>query len=514
MKLENIYEEFPKMPDDMRKMVEDEVARQLKMDLVCENIKRENAMEAAVTEIKTDSKNTQRNYSEKISQNRFGRKKFITIIAAAALALGTTAFAGSSVYKLYKEKIGSYGVGINIQVGEKGDTYSQIPKELEKVEIVNHYIPEGMIQPETDPGKMFFEETPYQGGFSMVWVTMDTKVTKDDAMMVDRDVKMSEVLEISGHEAVYLEKNGWDTDHVWFDKKMYIIYPEIWRILEVYGGSDISKDEMLKVVENTELKPTGELYQVKDAVTWSEWVTPETEEQKQDELRNVVKAEEIADIYEIGEEFELLYLFDENLENEGDVYAKVTEVQVVDDLSLLGDSPYVEESWKQEIGEDGKLKQNEIQYIRRGDGIDSKDKLIKTEFVNQKLLYITVEYTNKGDKMLENMLYSFHLEGFYEDDGKYILYDRKNSGTIKEWDEINYKGEASCGEIGFYDLHSGERDNNYIPCIKPGETITIHFAEIVNEDEMKYMYLNLGSFGSGLEFTTEALKQGYVDIRQ
>ena len=159
MKLENMYEEFPEMPDDMRKMVEDEVARQLKMDLVCENIKRENAMEAAVTEIKTDSKNTQRNYSEKISQNRFGRKKFITIIAAAALALGTTAFAGSSVYKLYKEKIGSYGVGINIQVGEKGDTYSQIPKELEKVEIVNNYIPEGMIQPETDPGKMFFEET-------------------------------------------------------------------------------------------------------------------------------------------------------------------------------------------------------------------------------------------------------------------------------------------------------------------------------------------------------------------
>ena len=512
MRLENIYEEFPKMPDDMRKMIEDEVVKQLEICPICEGVRVEDIAGKNEIDIKTKCKNERKNYSDELMSNKLRKKKFMTLFAVAILAVGTSAFAGSEFYKLYNEKVGKYGFLTNIQVGEKGSTYSNIPKELEKVEILNHYIPERMVQPESESGKMFYEETPYQGGVSMVWLTMDTKVTKDDAIMVDKNVKTSEVLEISGHEAVYLEKNGWDTDHVWFDKKMYIIYPEIWRILEVYGGSDISKDEMLKIVENTELKPTGEMYKIKDAVTWSDWVKPEVVEQ--DELKTIVKAEEIADIYEIGEEFELLYLFDENLENEGDVYAKVTEVQVVDDLSLLGDSPYVEESWKQEIGEDGKLKQNEIQYIRRGDGIDSKDKLIKTEFVNQKLLYITVEYTNKGDKVLENMLYSFYLEGFYEDDGKYILYDRKNFGTKKEWDEINYKGEVSFGEIGFYDLHSGERDNNYIPCIKPGETITIHFAEIVNEDEMKYMYLNLGSFGSGLEFTTEALKQGYVDIRQ
>ena len=77
-----------------------------------------------------------------------------------------------------------------------------------------------------------------------------------------------------------------------------------------------------------------------------------------------------------------------------------------------------------------------------------------------------------------------------------------------------YKGTYSFGEIGFYDLHSGERENNYISSIEPGETVTIHFAQIVNEDELEYMYLNLGDFAAGHTFTKKALDTGYVDIRQ
>ena len=36
----------------------------------------------------------------------------------------------------------------------------------------------------------------------------------------------------------------------------------------------------------------------------------------------------------------------------------------------------------------------------------------------------------------------------------------------KEWDKIQYEGEAALGEMRFYDLHGGERDNNYISSIK------------------------------------------------
>ena len=222
------------------------------------------------------------------------------------------------------------------------------------------------------------------------------------------------------------------------------------------------------------------------------------------------------EFYDVGEEFKLQYIFDEYMGVPDYVSAKVTDVQVADDLSLLGDSPYISEGWKEEIGEDGKLLENEIQYIQKGDGIDTKDEVIKTETVAQKLVYITVEYTNHSEETLENLRYNFSLAGIREVDGEYVLYDRAELEQDAEWNDVVYKGEGTLeyGTIGFYDLHSGERDNNYIPSMEPGETVTVHFAQIVNEDELEYMYLNLGDFSGGIEFTSEALNQGYVDIRQ
>lgn len=526
MRLENIKEEFPKMPDDIRKRIEDEVARQLQVQPICakENTK-ENVKEHTKRYVnKVQNRNiyqTKRtnqrknqvlaNSGKRIAGRKMTAKKAAIIFLAAALAVGTTTIAGSAIYKMYNEKIGNYAVGTRIQANEDSSIYGEIPKKLEGVNIVNHYIPEGMVQPEGDPGKMFYEETPYLGGVSMVAVAMDTKVTRSDVMMVDKNVKVTEKMDISGHEAVYIEKNGWPTDDIWFDKKIYVIYPESWSVLEIFGGSDISKEEMIKVVENTELQPTGEIYKMKDLVTWSDWVTPET---FSDEMVLNVSRNEIAGIYEIGEEFELIYMSDENAKGMGDISAKVTEVQVTDSLDILGDSPYIEDAWKKEIGEDGKFKQAEIQYIKSGDGIDTVDELIKTEMVNQKLVYITVEYTNNGEEMLENIFYQFTLAGIREVNGEYVMYDRAELEPDAEWDTVYSQGEGWVNELRFYDLHSGERDNNYIPLMNPGETITVHFAQIVNEDEMQYMYLNLGAFSAAHEFTKEALNQGYVDIRQ
>ena len=70
MKLENMNQEFPKMPDAMRKMIEQEVAQQLQ---------------------KKTSKFT-------------GRRVMIAVLAAT-LALGTTAFAGV-LYRMKSKQVG------------------------------------------------------------------------------------------------------------------------------------------------------------------------------------------------------------------------------------------------------------------------------------------------------------------------------------------------------------------------------------------------------------------------
>ena len=43
----------------------------------------------------------------------------------------------------------------------------------------------------------------------------------------------------------------------------------------------------------------------------------------------------------------------------------------------------------------------------------------------------------------------------------------------------------------YYDVHGGERHNNYITNLKAGETATVHMAWLVPEDELGCLYLNL-----------------------
>ena len=74
MKLENMNQEFPKMPDAMRKMIEQEVEQQL----------------------------------QKKTGKFTGRRVMIAVLAAT-LAMVTTAFAGV-LYRMKNEQVGTYAV--------------------------------------------------------------------------------------------------------------------------------------------------------------------------------------------------------------------------------------------------------------------------------------------------------------------------------------------------------------------------------------------------------------------
>ena len=58
-----------------------------------------------------------------------------------------------------------------------------------------------------------------------------------------------------------------------------------------------------------------------------------------------------------------------------------------------------------------------------------------------------------------------------------------------------------------FTISGGQKHNNYIPEIKPGESVTMHLAWIVNEDELDKLYLDFR--GDGI-FSEEGLKTGYV----
>ena len=164
MRAEDLKKAYPGMPDHMRKMVEQEVKSQM-------------------------------NGSKK--PLRISGKKAAVWIVAATLALGTTAFAGTRLYRMYMEKTGMYSVNTGVTSEGSQEAQAQIPK----MTAVPGYIPEGLT--ETEPGKYSSADTYAQGGISLCLYRMDEGM--DAFRMTDTGVVSSEELDMNGTQGIYLE---------------------------------------------------------------------------------------------------------------------------------------------------------------------------------------------------------------------------------------------------------------------------------------------------------------------
>ena len=191
----------------------------------------------------------------------------------------------------------------------------------------------------------------------------------------------------------------------------------------------------------------------------------------------------------------------------------VDAVQVEDNLQLLGQNN-VPEEWTDAVGTDGNLVNNTLSYIKSGNGIDSVDEIVKTESVKQKLVYATVTYTNKSDEEINHMLYIGTLLLMDHEDGSYQIYDpTEQSGD--DYDRVIWDGVARTAEMTYNSISEDYGNGgNYISSLKPGESIQVNMAWIVNENDLNNMYLNLNGDGAAYEFSDSMLKTGLVDIYQ
>lgn len=483
MRLEDMKQEFPKMPEDMRTMIEKEVAKQIKSTPI----------------------HTQRR------TKRTARRALIAALVAA-MTLGTTVFAGV-MYRMYSKSVGKYGVETKTEAAQKNDDTDAVQTvEISPVKMELGYLPEGMV--ETEEGKYSYEDNLYEGGISIILYRMDTG---DDAFkMQDYNVLSSEDIKVNGRDGVYLEMQSL-SDDISFNQRIYVAYTDIHYLVQMYVASDVTKEDAIKIAEGITLTPADE----KDASSawdWSSFSAPEEENAQSEETafaaNNTISAEEMKQhTHAIGESFSVE---DNYFDPYKGLMAKVADVQVSDKINILPES-MVDEDLKKETDATGNLLPATINYIRSGDGIDSIAEIVSSEEKAQKIVYVTTEFTNTGDGELLEVMFNNNLVIMQEEGGKMTIrnpYDSEVPGAGDAWDYVENTGLSMMQEMQYYDVHGGERRNNYIESIKPGETVTVHTAYVVLEENLSDMYLNLDNSGGCLEFSDTSLAIGYVDIRQ
>ena len=144
-----------------------------------------------------------------------------------------------------------------------------------------------------------------------------------------------------------------------------------------------------------------------------------------------------------------------------DISVKVNSVQIADDLSLL-DEKLVQQEWKDAVGSDGKLVDNTLSYIKRGDGVETLDEVVKTETVKQKLVYVTVTYQNNSDFTISHMMYNGNIMLLQDKDEEYSIYN-PCSNSEKECDYVEENSVARATEMRYGSVREDYGGSNYIP---------------------------------------------------
>ena len=480
MRLEDMKNGIPETPEFIHLMIQDEVKKQLQ--------------DTKVINIPTGRK------------KKWTGKKVAVAVAAGTLAASTIVYAGTNLYHMFIEKQGKYSVSIGLETNDKNGKIN-LPTEIHDINISAGYIPEGMEW--IDEFHLQYPEHTNNGGFSFSSVFLDN----DDMGKViqDKNVVDYEKRTFGDYEGVYLKYNKlWEES---YDQRIYLFCPDIYRVITIYIGSDVLKEDAVKVAENLEITESETMIETADLYTWSELVSPE--EISTDEVLTSIEDDKLP-MHQIGNEFTISGTGEDsngNYIDDSKISVCVDSVQIADDLELL-DKNRVPEKLLDEVGADGKLKDNTLSYIKSGDGVDSVDEIVKTENVKQKLVYATITYTNRSDEEITHMLYLGAFMLLDHEDGTYEIYDPgEQSGD--GFDRVIWNGGAKIPEMQYYSVSEDYGNGgNYISSLKPDESVQVDMAWIVNENDLDHMYLNLNGDGAAYEFSDATLKMGLVDISQ
>lgn len=527
MNIENIRNEFPEMPEEIRSMIAQTVAEQVKAGEQSKPVKRNNVRRTAI------------------------------LAFAAALVLGVTALA-AGVARLHSQRVGSYGAAVTFAEettstetasNESAVTFAAGAAENAGVwydlTIEPGWLPEGMEDSGMGDWKYSFAETPYKGGFSLYSGVLDT----GNAVFceLEQNVAEQEELEIAGHEAVFIQRIGMadqSASDPWFNKLFYVAYPEYNTVITLYAGTDITKDEAVQVLENLRITVNGTedrdlsyieaiymeavaaaregrtVRDVSDAYDMAQanggsffdymdiaqaigdLLNPE-----KDPVTSVSK-EDVGGLYEIGETFSVP--FNVTIDGATVLPVRVTAVQIAEDTSILA---HPERAYMHfTADESGRLGINTVQFIKEGDGIGTPLAEVVAELPQQeKLVAVTLEITNDTNETLYDLGYSAAVLSVTETVDSFTIFEPTPTKDV-EYDYWDNTDITDYGRMDYFDIVD-EYGKNNIPALAPGETIELQLAFVVNECQAEKLLLSMSGDGGGTTFSDRDLAIGYVDLR-
>ena len=159
MKLENLRDVFPDIPENISKMIENEVAVQMK------------------NQDHNPGTDGGRIHARPVMRSRRSLKRIAVIAAAAVLVLSTGVFAGAKIYKWHISKDDTYSIKATLISEDTNSRSLDVPDNVPELEISFTELPENFAQDRSDPLKYHSLSSNGQGGFSISTIVMDETIS-------------------------------------------------------------------------------------------------------------------------------------------------------------------------------------------------------------------------------------------------------------------------------------------------------------------------------------------------
>lgn len=347
------------------------------------------------------------------------------------------------------------------------------------VTVTPGYIPKGYQR--FEEGK-YDKDGQHKNGISICGVNAAWLASQPDILQT-AEVKNLEKTTLNHMEAHVLTLN-WDTERSahGFDKRIYLFNPEEGYVVIVYGGDDISKEELKKVADNLDIQVNQTHTQAyasqeemkKEQAAQEEWEASQEEAKSRGASPEQVKLP--------GEAF--------CWDGQENVQTTVESVRLVDSLTGY-DQAYIAdyEELSYWAKEDGSLKS----YERLTFDNDTQ-KEVSREEVGQKLLEVKVKAENPTDEVIE----------YWAGAGQLCRMEQQGDGIyayLDTWTEA-LDLEHGLFQIERYPIyfdqaqHTGEdRNAFFFRDLQPRETLEFTLLYLVDEDMTDSMYLNYNVSG-------------------
>lgn len=421
------------------------------------------------------------------SNRQKGKKsKKITVLLVAAVITAVSCvsvYAGVKIYNMYTEKQGKYAETMVLQ---KDDGTLSLDKKAgvkrpEYVKLDFKYLPKDLeVLEGTNNSKYYFKDTYAMGGMSLILYDVSAS---DTIKANNTDVIDSELTTINGSDVLYLQKKlyyEYSDSTPGFDKYFYMYFKDYDCMLFGMIGTDISKDELYKILEGATLSEgTKDNYFICDKWTVGDSSDDELKRKEGDSSDDDIIKANNNEVPSYSENLDNFYTIGDSIPvtEDSSITMTVNSVDISDDMSMMPQSfreKYLDKS--------GKLKPLEVKCYGGGDGVNSLSEVQEIKKFDLKYVYETATFKNNTDKDRNDFgIYHYlvrkngqypveqidNLENKYEN----VSYDTNNDYNLTEW---------------IYDDFSRENTNNpnYINIPANGE-VTIHLGYFVLADAIE-----------------------------